>query len=945
MRPFQLVTMLFLTLVITVAIIFQFFKSEADEINKLAETMHGTLHIKQVDIKLNETALKAASFKMVHFDSIVETVNELTSQLKSTTHNIIAIEEQTTPPLASQIGHLNSSIAKRIIQIERLKSKVALARNSSNFLLSSLRDHTQKNGLSASALALRALSEILGYQIFPTAERYQTTQGILTLLKQQTDNSDANMQKILRHMEMSFQATQDISGILKQLFIPNSQNNVDLLLHTLQSIQNKRQNQANGFRYILLSVCIGILFALAYSVVRWNQARTKSLQTSQLFKDAVESMSEGFAFFGPNAKLVFSNSTFKDIYATLGNKIKKGTLLKDFEAAIKDEKLLIQSNPNNDGSTLDQHKDGRWILSSNTSMEHGGSALVRIDLTDQKYAQEQLGLAATVFQSAGEAMMVTDAKDRIQMVNPAFTTITGYEEAEVLGKTPEILNSGRHDTAFFKSMFENLNQAGVWQGEIWNRRKNGEIFPEWLSITSIHDHDGTVKQRVALFTDITSRKKSEERIHYQANYDSLTDLPNRNLFHDRLNQSINQARRGQKRIALLFLDVDNFKHINDTLGHIIGDELLRQVATRLRTLFRSSDTIARLSGDEFTIILNEATHNADVEQLLERLLERLSEPYYLNDNTTYTSVSVGVTFFPDDGKTVETLLQNADAAMFKAKEMGRNTYCFFTAEMNTRAQERHALEIALHGALENNHFVLHYQPIVDPVSQTVVSTEALVRWQDPIRGLIPPGKFIPVAEDTGLIVEMGKWILFQACRDAAYWNNEKGLNVGVSVNLSSRQFNRSNILQLVKDALEETGLAAQKLTLEITESVLVDDDSDVLQTLRSVRDLGVLLSIDDFGTGYSSLSYLKRFPITTLKVDQSFINGVLTNSEDAALTQAILSMAQSLNLKVIAEGVESSGQVAFLLERQCNLIQGYHYSRPIPVEELLLAFDTKKLSA
>jgi len=937
--------MLFMVLVITVALIFQFFKSEAEESTKLAEITQEVLHIKLQDIKINEDSLKAATFKTPHFSHILKMVTGLTSSLEKTTQDIITLNEESIPPLNVQMERLNSSVEKRIIQVKRLKSQITLTRESDRFLNSIVHDHTLAPFSNISALILNALDGIKTYQIFQTPDQYEAAQAVLTQIKRENENADENLKTIISHMEIELKATQDISQIMEQLFIQDSQDHVNLLLHTLQNIHKNQQEKFNGFLYILLSVAAGILCALAYSLTRWNQARAKSLRSKRLFKDAAESISEGFAFFGPDDRLVFSNSTFKNIYKSLEGQIEKGTLLRTFQAALDEKKLVVQSDLQHDGSSLDQHKDGRWILSSSNKMEHGGHALVRVDLTDQKNAQEQLEVAATVFQSAGEAMMVTDAQNHIQMVNPAFTAITGYEENEVLGQKPEILNSGRHATTFFEAMFQTLIQTGVWQGEIWNRRKNGEIFPEWLSITTLYNDDETVKQRVSLFTDITSRKKSEERIHYQANYDSLTGLPNRNLFHDRLKQSINQARRSKKRIALLFLDIDHFKHINDTLGHIMGDELLRQIAQRLRIFFRSSDTIARLGGDEFTIIINDAAHNADLEQLLDRLLEKLSGAYDLDANTTYTSVSVGVTYFPDDGDSLETLLQNADAAMFKAKEMGRNTYCFFTPEMNTRAQERHALEIALHGALEKNHFVLHYQPIVDPVSQTVVSTEALVRWQDPERGLIPPGKFIPIAEDTGLIVEMGEWILLQACRDAAHWNITKGLNVGVSVNLSSRQFKRSNILQLVQNALAETKLPASKLTLEITESLLVDDDSDVLQTLRSIRDLGVLLSIDDFGTGYSSLSYLKKFPITTLKIDQSFINGVLINSEDAALTQAILSMAQSLNLKVIAEGVESSGQVAFLLERQCNLIQGYYYSRPVPVEDLLLAFEVKKLTA
>jgi len=946
MRIFNLVLFLFGTLAVTVAIIFQFFKIETEETQQLSSTIEQVFQIKQLDIKLNEEALKASSFKLIHFDGIVQSIKNLNEARKTAAHQITQIQPLTQTPLGELLTNLNQEISERLKNIERLKAKVALARNSNNFLLAAVRKYTHQNGIANSALALRALNEVQGYHLFQTPERFENTQSILKLLRQQAETAgDKELKIVLRHMEVSFFATQDVSALLNNMFASNSQKAVDSLLFTLNKIQVHRQNMSNGNRYLLLGVAIIIFIVLAYVFIRWNQARTKSQQVSELFQDAAESMPEGFAFFNPKQKLAFWNSTFEKIYSPLGKRLKKGMSLNEFKNAQEEVNLLEKTEPQADGSTLDFFKNGRWVLSSNTDMKQGGQTLVRVDLTDQKNAQEQLLLSAAVFQTASEGMMVTDANDTIKMINPAFSAITGYSEEDVLGKTPQILSSGHHDKSYYEKMFLALQRNGIWQGEIWNRRKNGEVYPEWLSITTIYDDEGNVKQRVSLFTDITSRKKSEERIHHQANYDSLTDLPNRNLFIDRLSQSINHAKRNNQRIAMLFLDLDNFKHINDTLGHAVGDELLQHVSQRLCSEFRTSDTIARLSGDEFVIIINDVTRTYEIELVIQRLLENLSEPYQLNNHTTYTSASVGATFYPDDGQTVESLLQNADAAMFQAKEKGRNTFCFFTPEMNTRAQERHMLETALHGALKNEDFILHYQPIVDPVSQTVVSTECLVRWNDPERGLVPPDKFIPIAEDTGLIVPLGEWILRQACRDAAHWYHEKGIHIGVSVNLSSRQFTRGDILALVKEVLEETNLPANKLTLEITESVLVDDESDILQTLRQLRDLGVLLSIDDFGTGYSSLSYLKRFPITTLKIDRSFINEVLSNSEDAALTQAILSMAQSLNLKVVAEGVENAGQVAFLLERQCDLIQGYHYSKPIPVSDLLEAFEEKRLAA
>jgi len=940
MKRSNTIGLLFIVLGIVIGTIFQFFKSDADEIAHLSQTMQQALQVKQLDTQLNEHALKAASFRLVHFDHIVRTVRQLSEVRQSLQQSVKRLPSQ----LTQRFSKLEAVIDQRIDQLERLKAKVALARNSSNFLLKYLSMNIDKQSGEIALKSLQAMTELQAFQLFPNRQRLKATQDILNELKETLDREHA-FQIVAHHLQRSFELTQDISALLNNVLANESHQAINEFVSHLYRVQTQRQNLSNGYRYILFGVAVLIFIALAYMIFRWTKERQRAQEAAQLFEDAVDSMSEGFAFFGPDQKLVFWNSTFARLHEALENRLYKGMSWQEFEDTQKEVGFLLQSELQKDGSTLDLTCDGDWMLSANTHMHQGGYAVVRVDLTEQKRAQDQLQLAATVFQTASEAMMVTDKDDIIQMVNPAFSKITGYPEREVLGHSPTLLSSGHHNTAYYEKMYLDLQNTGTWQGEIWNRRKSGEIYPEWLSISTIYDDDGEVLQRVSLFTDITSRKKSEERIHYQANYDSLTDLPNRNLFNERLNHAINMARRSKDRVALLFLDLDNFKHINDTLGHLLGDELLRQVAERLRSLFRESDTIARLSGDEFVIIINEANYDPDLQHLLTRLLECISLPYILDGNTAYTSASVGATFFPDDAQSSENLLKNADAAMFKAKEMGRNTYSFFTPEMNSRAQERHALEVALHKALDKKHFLLHYQPIVDPHTQTVVSTEALVRWNDPEKGLISPDKFIPAAEDTGLIVPMGEWILRQACADAAHWQQKEGLNVGVSVNLSSRQFMRSDIYTLVKDVLNESGLPASKLTLEITESLLVEDENEILKTLRKLRDLGVLLSIDDFGTGYSSLSYLKRFPITTLKIDRSFICDILSDSEDAALTQAILSMAKSMNLKVVAEGVENAGQAEYLKERHCDLIQGFYYSKPLALEDLLLSFKQKKLSA
>jgi len=603
--------------------------------------------------------------------------------------------------------------------------------------------------------------------------------------------------------------------------------------------------------------------------------------------------------------------------------------------------LAITSGKDWHGELLNKRKNGdlfweRTAISPFKNPQNGTTRYLAIkqDITEQKKADETLRLSATVFDTASEAVMITDKDNRIQMVNKAFYLITGYSEEEIVGKDPSILSSGRHPDQFYQDMWEILHKKGNWEGEIWNRRKNGEVFPEWLSITLVRDNNQHLSHYVSLFSDISKRKKDEEQINYQANYDALTGLPNRNLFKDRLSRAMQQADRDQQLMALLFIDLDRFKHVNDSMGHLAGDKLLQSAAKRLLESIRSSDTIARLGGDDFTVIMSGFEEIHTVEDTVNQLLNRLETPYEINGTETFISASIGIAVYPDDGLDIDTLLINADNAMYRVKETGRNGYHFFTHEMNVEAHERQELDTALHQAIENNEFVLHYQPIINTESEQAISTEALIRWQNPKRGLVPPAHFIPLAEDTGLIVPIGEWVLFTACREAANWPPHNGKFPGVSVNLSVRQFQRQNVTELVKRALQESRLPAQRLTLEITESLLVSDDKNVLTTLHELRDLGIELSIDDFGTGYSSLSYLKLFPLTCLKIDRSFIMDMTTDPESAALVEAILSMAQSLGLKVIAEGVEEREQVEFLKQRNCDRIQGFYFSRPIPREEL-----------
>jgi len=549
-------------------------------------------------------------------------------------------------------------------------------------------------------------------------------------------------------------------------------------------------------------------------------------------------------------------------------------------------------------------------------------------------AKEAQRLASFVFQYAQEGIMITDAEGTILYVNPAFTAITGYTEEEVRGKNPRLLKSGRHDAFFYRQMWESVRRTGQWRGEIWNRRKNGEIYPEWLTISAIKNEKGRITHYVAVFTDITERKRYEEQIKHQALHDPLTDLPNRRLFHDRLAHAIREAKETQRKVAVLFLDLDRFKNINDTLGHILGDELLRHVAKRLSSCVPREGVLARIGGDEFAVLLPALTARAEAERVAKDIVDRFTQPIALGERSLYVSISVGISLYPDDGDDCPTLIKNADMAMYCAKEEGGNRYRFFTPGMRLETVQRWQLENGMRQALELGELQLVYQPQVEAQTGRMVGVEALLRWHHPEQGVMSPATFIPLAEETGFIVPIGDWVLRTACAQAKAWQ-EVGLPpIRVAVNLSARQFQEGRLEATVRRVLAETGLEPQFLELEITEGIMMTNHTQTVEQLHRLKALGVKVAIDDFGIGYSSLGYLKKFPIDTLKIDKSFIRDCTDVPEDAAIVKAVIALAKNLNIPVVAEGVENPRQLAFLCAEGCDVIQGYLYSPPVSAEEV-----------
>jgi diguanylate cyclase (GGDEF)-like protein/PAS domain S-box-containing protein len=560
------------------------------------------------------------------------------------------------------------------------------------------------------------------------------------------------------------------------------------------------------------------------------------------------------------------------------------------------------------------------------------------DITERHQMQEKLQLAATVFESTAEGVLITDTRQRINAVNRAFSEITGYSEGEAIGETPRLLASGLHDSAFYAAMWYQLTAEGHWQGEISNRRKNGEIYPSWLTISAVRNRDKFITHFVAVFADISSLKQAQARLDYQAHHDPLTGLPNRTLFESRLHAALTHCKEAKSLGAVLFLDLDRFKHINDSLGHPVGDLLLKGIAQRLKENLRDIDTVARLGGDEFIILLPGLQTAGDADVIATKLLNSFSAPFQAGEHEFFISTSIGTALFPTDGADVATLIKNADAAMYRSKAKGRNRVENYTRDLTAQASERIALEHELRRAIERNEFTLSYQPKVSLLTQRLVGAEALIRWTHPTFGEVPPERFIPLAEENGMILQIGEWVLETACQQLHQWNQRYDVFGSLSVNLAGAQLRQPNLVTRIEQLLTQYELQPGCLQLEITENFIMSQTEEALSVLHRLKKLGVQLAIDDFGTGYSSLSYLKRLPLDILKIDQSFVRGLPDDPHDAAIVRAIIALGRSMQLTVIAEGVETLEQQQFLADEGCEQIQGYIVSLPLRPEEFCATF-------
>ena len=706
----------------------------------------------------------------------------------------------------------------------------------------------------------------------------------------------------------------------------------------------------NGTRFPVMISVTALLnennIAIGYLGIANNITERKNAELAlQQHKVAIETTHEGFWLVGSDGRILEANQAYADMSGYSIDEL-RGMHISSVEVRerspedVKSHIDKIKQQGWDVFETRHHRKDGKTIeVEVSTTFIRESQQIVAFfrDISERKALEKEMRIAATAFDTH-ESIMITDVDGNIIRVNHAFEKVTGFYSEEVIGKNPRILSSGRHDKAFYADMWGQLLGVGTWTGEMWDKRKNGQIYPKWLTITAVRDNKGNTTEYVAIFSDITARKKAEEEIYSLAFYDVLTKLPNRRLLLDRIHQAQLISDRSSQYGALLFLDMDRFKSLNDTLGHDYGDMFLVEISQRLQHCVREADTVARIGGDEFVVLMEEIGAGAeDVSQkvalVAEKIRSALSTPYQLKEHEHHSSPSIGVTLYRGHDESVEVLLKHADMAMYQAKDSGRNAVRFFDPTMQLAVETRAALEADLRYAVPGNQLRLYYQVQLDSELRPL-GAEALIRWFHPLRGMVSPLQFIPIAEESSLILDIGNWVLKTACKQLALWSkNEKSSNLTLAVNVSAPQFQRHDFVENLATLIHLHHANPNRLKLELTESVVLNDVKDVVTKMHALKALGVRLSLDDFGTGYSSLSYLKQLPLDQIKIDQTFVRDVLIDSNDAVMVQTIIGLAQNFRMNVIAEGVETEAQLNFLKQNGCLAYQGYLFSKPVPIDE------------
>lgn len=726
----------------------------------------------------------------------------------------------------------------------------------------------------------------------------------------------------------------------------------------LISVIGQKQLMVAGVVSAILSLLYAVLYAFIARAERiLVRQRKEYIQvteiSSRLGRVLDESSNEIYIFDANNFQFIQVNRGARD---NLGYSMEELCRMApwDLKPEFTREEFLkhVGSLQNGDRrkinfETVHQRKDGStYPVEVRLQLSHKEDPPVYVaiilDITERKQSEDKLRMFSRAIEQSSNSVIITDPENRIEYVNPEFTELTGYTAAEVMGRNPSILQSGETPAGTYKELWKAVHSGNEWHGELKNMKKDGTLYWAAESISALRIENGEIIHYISMMQDITEQKDTRDQLNYLAYYDDLTGLPNRRLLVDRLQQAMKEADRDERLLAVMYVDLDLFKNVNDSLGHETGDILLKEAALRLKNCVRERDTVARFSGDEFTLVLSDLKHINNAINIAEKVIEDFSKPFHIKDMSLCVTASVGITMYPFDNNDVEDLLRNADTAMYYAKDAGRNNFQFYNYEMTKRAERRLVMENDLRQALARNEFILLYQPQINTSNGSIEGMEALIRWLHPQRGLVTPNQFIGVAEETGLIVPIGEWVLREACIQNQALQTLGLPPISVSVNVSARQFREPNLVHMVAQTLKDTGLDPALLNLEITESMLMINVDHTASMLEELSALGLTISIDDFGTGYSSLAYLKRFPISTLKIDRSFIRDIPENKDDMLITRAIINMADGLGIKTVAEGVETKAQLDFLKLHKCHQVQGYYFSKPVAYDEIVKLLQTEQ---
>ncbi|QTL37715.1 EAL domain-containing protein [Pseudoalteromonas viridis] len=906
-----------LLVVVLTALMVYFFRAHIATGERQHEQVSHLFDAKSIDAKLDKFALELSVGSLRHFDEL--------QQLDRTLQQLVE-RQQTRQAGIEYLAYLRL-LRHKMVLMEQLKTQAVGMRNGLTYLPVVLDEMVASNHpqalLGSTILASlvtsgQSLDELLLDTRIRTLAQATVTDPEHALLSR----------RFVNHIQVAVDYYRQVHATRQEYLAINSKEAFARLYRAQMDLHGAQLRQTRTLSEQLFGLAVVLLLMLLFILQRLNKAKNRALQASQLLHDAIERLQEGFALYDSEGTLMLTNQCWLRHYGV--------ACRTQFPQTLNEWQLRQAEFVHEQSDTpqrLQKTAHGRWLQIRHARTEDGGYVYISVDVTEFKEVEAELKTAAAVYQATQEGIMTTNANLEITAVNPAFTRITGYPEQEVLGKKPNLLSSGRHDKRFYEHMWHTLETKGEWAAEIWNRRKDGTIYPEWLAISAVEDEQGQVQQYIAVLSDMTERKEQEAKIAYQAMYDALTGLPNRRLLLDRICQDLKQIERQPHLSALLFIDLDRFKRINDTMGHDAGDNLLLEVANRLNHLVRRTDTLARFGGDEFVLLLSQISEVEDAAKVAEKILTSLAQPFNINGFEVISGASIGIAIMPDDANEQQEILRRADLAMYKAKESGRNQYHYFAPSMQQQVNRRVELEQLLRKAIANNELAVFYQPIIELKTGQLYGFEALTRWPH-YDQFIAPDEFIPVAEESGLISELGEWMLMRSTSDIAALNTKLGLDCCLSANISSQQYRLGFNATTLRHILRQTGFKPANLALEITESILLDDDQAILAWLEGLRATGAHLSIDDFGTGYSSLSYLRRFPINTIKIDKSFIHEFAHAPDSQNLVRAILSMAASLGLSVIAEGVEHVAQLEGLKAMECDLVQGYVYAKPMSLAEL-----------